>query len=96
MLKRGLGVIFPCFISTNNAVLHALKIAKMDCSFSPFTQFWACSEASDPHFSALDTPKLHLCTLVPMPGNPVSHTPNRPLGYPKWPNGGVLQHIMLS
>jgi hypothetical protein len=63
-------VVFPCFISTNDAVLYARIIAKMDCSFTPFTQFWTCSEASDPHFSALDTPKLHLCTLVPMPGTP--------------------------
>ena len=82
-----LSVFFPCFIPEYDAVLHALKIAKMDCSFSPFTRFWAFYEASYPHFSALEPLKLHLCTLVPMPGIPVYHTPNHHLGCPILPFG---------
>jgi hypothetical protein len=87
---------FLRYLLKNDAVLQALKFAKWLFLFLFFALLGACNEADEPHFSALYTPKLHLCTLVPMPGNPVSHTPNRPLGYPKWPNGGVLQHIMLS
>ena len=95
MLKTGLRCGFP-ILSTRDAVLHARKIAKWIVPFLLLPNFWRVARSQTPHFTALDTPKLHLCTLVPMPGNPVSHTPNRLLGYPKWPNGGVLQHIMLS
>ena len=80
-------MIFTCFISTNDAVLHARIIAKMDCSFSPFTRFWSRNVASYPPFLCPRHPKLHLCTLVPMPGIPVYHTPNHHLGYPILPFG---------
>ena len=80
-------MFFPCFIPEYDAVLHALKIAKMDCSFTSFTRFWAFYEASDPHFSALEPLKLHLCTLVPMPGTPFLHTPKHHLGCPILPFG---------
>ena len=86
-------MVFPCFISTNDAVLHALKIAKMDCTFSPFTQFWANNEASAPHFSALYTPKLHLCTLVTMPGTPVSSYPKPPFGVSHFAIWGILRRV---
>ena len=62
---------------------------KKGLSFSPFTRFWAYNEADEPHFSALYTPKLHLCTLVLMPGapflipqNPIWDVPFCLLGYP--------------
>ena len=59
MLKRGLGVFFPCFISTSDAVLHALKIAKMDCSFSPL-----------PNFRRVARPQ----TLISQPSTPQNST----------------------
>ena len=71
-----------CFIPEYDAIFNAQKIAKRIVLFSCFTQFWACNEADEPHFSALYTPKLHLCTLVPLPGTPVSHTPKHHLGCP--------------
>ena len=77
----------PCFIPEYDAVLYAGIIAKWIVLFSCFTQFGACNEADTPHFSALDTPKLHLCTLVPLPGTPFPHTPNHHLGYPILPFG---------
>ena len=97
MLKTGLRCDFYMFYIYKRCRFACPENCKNGFSFSPFTQFWAYNEASDPHFSALDTPKLHLCTLVPMPGNPVSHTPNRPLGYPKWPNGVCFttHHVVI-
>ena len=77
---EGFECVFPCFVPEYDAVLHARIIAKMDCSFLLFVQFWARNEAYEPHFSALYTPKLHLCTLVPMPGTPVSSYPKPPFG----------------
>ena len=59
----------------------------MDCSFSPFTRFWAFYEASYPPFLSPLHPKLHLCTLVPMPVTPFPHTPNHLLGCPILPFG---------
>ena len=88
-----LSVFFPCFIPEYDAVLYARIIAKMDCSFSSFTRFGAYNEASAPHFSALYTPTLHLCTLVPMPGTPFPHTPNHLLGYPILPFG--MSHFTI-
>ena len=91
---------FPCFLPDYDAIFHAQKIAKRIVLFSCFTQFWACNEAYEPHFSALDNPKLHLCTLVPIPGTPVSHTPKHHLGYPILPFGvshftfwGILRRV---
>ena len=78
---------FPCFLPDYDAVFHARKIAKRIVLFSCFTQFGACNEAYEPHFSALYTPKLHLCTLVPMPGTPFPHTPKHHLGCPILPFG---------
>ena len=80
-------MFFPCFIPEYDAVFHAQKIAKRDCSFTSFTRFWAFYEASYPHFSALEPLKLHLCTLFPLPGTPVSHTPKHHLGCPILPFG---------
>ena len=98
--RRGLSVFFPCFIPEYDAVLHAHKIAKRIVLFSCFTQFGACNEAYEPHFSALYTPKLHLCTLVPMPGTPFPHTPKHHLGCPILPFGvshfaiwGILRRV---
>ena len=90
-----LSVFFPCFIPEYDAVFHAQKIAKRDCSFTSFTRFWAFYEASYPHFSALEPLKLHLCTLVPLPGTPVSHTPKHHLGYPILPFGVYFRYICL-
>ena len=84
---EGIECSFPCFLPEYDAIFHARKIAKRIVLFSCFTQFWACNEAYEPHFSALYTPKLHLCTLVPIPGTPVSHTPKHHLGYPILPFG---------
>ena len=65
----------------------------MDCPFLLFVQFWAFYEASDPHFSALDPLKLHLCTLVPMPGTPFPHNPKHHLGCPILPFG--MSHFAI-
>ena len=88
-----LSVFIPCFIPEYDAVLHALKIAKMDCSLSPFTRFWAYNEASYPPFLCPRHPKLHLCALLPMPGIPVDHTPKPHLGYPILPFG--MSHFTI-
>ena len=95
-----LSVFVSCFLPDYDAVFHARKIAKGIVLFSCFTRFWACNEAYEPHFSALYTPKLHLCTLVPMPGTPVSHTPKHYLGCPILPFGvshftiwGILRRV---
>ena len=80
-------MFIPCFTPEYDAVLHARIIAKMVCSFSSFTRFWAFYEASDPHFSALEPLKLHLCTLVPMPGIPFPHIPFHHLECPILPFG---------
>ena len=84
---------FPCFLPEYDAIFHAQKIAKMIVLFSCFTQFGACNEAYEPHFSALYTPKLHLCTLVPMPGTPFPHTPKPHLGCPISPFG--MSHFTI-
>ena len=84
---------FPCFLPDYDAIFHAQKIAKRIVLFSCFTQFWARNEADEPHFSALYTPKLHLCTLVPMPGTLFSHTPNHHLGCPILPFG--MSHFAI-
>ena len=85
---------FPCFLPDYDAIFHAQKIAKRIILFSCFTQFGACNEADVPHFSALYTPKLHLCTLVLLPGTPflIPQTafwdvPFCLLGYPILPFG---------
>ena len=88
-----LSVFIPCFIPEYDAVLHARIIAKMDCSFSPITRFWACYEAYEPHFSALYTPKLHLCTHVPMPGTPFSPYPKPPFGISHFTIWGILWRV---
>ena len=85
--RRGLSVFFPCFIPEYDAVCVSGNLQKGIVLFSCFTQFWACNEADEPHFSALYTPKLHLCTLVTMPGSPFSHTPKHHLGCPILPFG---------
>ena len=71
---------FPCFLPEFDAVFHAGIIAKWIVLFSCFTQFGAYNEASYPPFLCPRTPKLHLCTLVPMPGTPVSSYPKTPFG----------------
>ena len=86
-------MFFPCFIPEYDAVFHAQKIAKMDCSFTSFTRFWAFYEASAPHFSALEPLKLHLCTHVLMHRNPFAHTPKPHLGYPILPFG--ISHFAI-
>ena len=68
-----------CFVPEYNAIFHALKIAKKDCSFSPFTRFWAYKEASDPHFSALEPQNS---TSVPL-----FRCPEPRFSYPKTPFG---------
>ena len=78
-------MFIPCFIPKYDADLHAQKIAKMDCSFSPFTRFWAYNEASYPPFLCPRHPKLHLYTLVPLPGIPFPHIPFHHLECPILP-----------
>ena len=56
------------------------KLQKRIVLSSCFTQFGACNEAYEPHFSALYTPKLHLCT-------PCSDARNLRFSYPKPPFG---------
>jgi hypothetical protein len=83
---------FPCFLPDYDAIFHAQKIAKRIVLFSCFTQFWARNEADEPHFSALYTPKLHLCTLVLMPGAPVSSYPKTPFGMSHFTFWGIPFH----
>ena len=91
--RRVLSVVFHVFYLNMMPFSMPRKLQK-GLSFSPVSpNFGACNEAYEPHFSALDTPKLHLCTLVPMPGTPFSHTPNRHLGYPILPFGVYFRHI---
>ena len=87
---------FPCFLPDYDAIFHARKIAKRIVLFSCFTQFWACNEADEPHFSALYTPKLHLCTLIPMSRTPFPHIPKPHLGYPISPFWVFYGAFMLS
>ena len=82
-----------CFIPEYDAVLHARIIAKMDCSLSPFTRFWAYNEASYPPFLCPRHPKLHLCTLISLLGTPFPHTPKPHLGYPIFPFG--ISHFTI-
>ena len=89
-----------CFIPEYDAVFMPGKLQK-GLSFSPVSpNLGRVTRSHTPHFSALDTPKLHLCTLVPMPGTPVSHTPNHHLGCPVSPFGmshfaiwGILRRV---
>ena len=63
-------------------------------SFSPVSpNFGRITSPLTPHFSALEPLKLHLCTLVPMPGIPVYHTPNHHLGCPILPFG--ISHFTI-
>ena len=49
--------------------------------FSPVSpNFGRVTRPHTPHFFALYTPKLHLCTLVPMPGTPFFSYPKTPFG----------------
>ena len=68
--QRDLIVVFHVFYLNMMPFSMPRKLPKRIVLFSCFIQFGACNEAYEPHFSALDTPKLHLCTLVPMPGTP--------------------------
>ena len=83
----GLSVVFHVFYLIMMPFSMPGKWQKWIVLFSCFTQFWACNEADEPHFSALYTPKLHLCTLVLMPGTPFPHTPKTHLGCPISPFG---------
>ena len=84
---------FPCFLPEFDAVFHARKIAKRIGFFSCFTQFWACNEAYEPHFSALYTPKLHLCTLVPLPVTLFVSYPKTPFGMSHFAIWGILRRV---
>ena len=71
-------MFIPCSIPEYDAVFHAQTIAKMDCSFSPFTRLWAHNEASYPPFLSPLHPKtspLHPCHDA---RNPVSSYPKNP------------------
>ena len=84
---------FPCFIPEYDAIFHALKIAKMDCSFLLLYNFGRFTRPHTPHFFALDNPKLHLCTLVPLPGTPVSSYPKPPFGVSHFAIWGILRRV---
>ena len=87
---RVLSVVFPCFIPEYDAVLYARIIAKMDCSFSPFTRLWAHNEASYPPFLSPLHPKtspLHPCHDA---RNPVSSYPKNPFGMSHFTIWGIF------
>ena len=63
---------------------------KKDCSFTSFTRFGACIDAYEPHFSALYTPKLHLCTPCSDARNPVSSYPKPPFGVSHFTIWGIF------
>ena len=78
---------FPCFLPDYDAVSMPGKLQK-GLSFSPVSpNLGRVTRPHTPHFSALYTPKLHLCTLVLMPGTPFPHTPKPHLGCPILPFG---------
>ena len=86
-------MFFPCFIPKYDAVLHARIIAKRDCPFLLLPDFGRITRPHTPHFSSLYTPKLHLCTLVPLPGTLFPHIPNHHLGCPSLPFG--ISHFII-
>ena len=55
--------------------------------------FGRITRPQTPHFSALYTPKLHLCTLVTMPGTPVSSYPKPPFGVSHFAIWGILRRV---
>ena len=95
-----LSVFVSCFIPEYDAVFHALKLQKRIVISPVSPNFGRVTRPHTPHFSALYPPKLHLCTLVPMPGTPFPHTPKHHSGYPISPFGvshfaiwGILRRV---
>ena len=77
---EGFECSFPCFPPEFDAIFMPRKLQKWIVLFSCFTQFGACNEAYEPHFSALYTPKLHLCTPCSVARNPRFSYPKTPFG----------------
>ena len=63
------------------------KLQKWIVPFLLLPNFGRITRPHTPHFSALYTPKLHLCTFVLMPETPFSHTLKPYLAYPILPFG---------
>jgi hypothetical protein len=89
-------VVFHVFYLNMMPFFMPRKLQKWIILFSCFTQFGACNEADEPHFSALYTQKLYLCTLVPMPGTPVSSYPKTPFGVSHFAIWGILRRVYAS
>ena len=58
--------------------------------FSFLYNFGRFTRPQTPHFSALEPLKLHLCTLVPMPGTPFFSYPKTPFGMSHFAFWGIL------
>ena len=69
------------------------QLQKWIVPFLLLPDFGRITRPLTPHFSALDTQKLHLCTFVLMLETPFSHTPKPNLGYPILPFGVYCRHI---
>ena len=98
--KRGLSVVFHVFYLNMMPFSMPSKLQKGLFFFFFLYNFGRFTRPQTPHFSALEPLKLHLCTLVPLPGTPVSHTPKHHLGCPILPFGvshftiwGILRRV---
>ena len=88
MARLGGECDFPMFLSLQMMLFCAPSKLQNGLSFFSFLyNFGRFARPQTPHFSALEPLKLHLCTLVPMPGTPFSHTPKHHLGCPILPFG---------
>ena len=88
MVRLGVECDFPMFLCLQMMLFFMPSKLQNGLSFFSFLyNFGRFTRPQPPHFSALEPLKLHLCTLVPIPGTPFSHTPKHHLGYPILPFG---------
>ena len=88
MVRLGVECDFPMFLCLQMMLFPMPSKLQNGLSFFSFLyNFGRFTRPQTPHFSALEPLKLHLCTLVPMPGSPFSHTPKHHLGCPILPFG---------
>ena len=93
MARLGVECDFPMFLPLQMMLFPMPWKLQNGLSFSPFCTIWGVLRGLRPPFLSPWTPKLHLCTLVPMPGTPFSHTPKHHLGCPILPFG--MSHFAI-
>ena len=88
-----LSVVFHVFYLIMMPFSMPEKLQK-GLSFPPVSpNFGRVTRPHTPPFLCPLHPKLHLCTLVPLPRIPVDHTPKPHLGYPILPFG--MSHFTI-